>query len=109
MDTQTLDLVTVVEETLKDWHDHRLCSKDELVAAIWYLVYGQNAFSQFGADWTGCSFSQSEETCLLVGRRVFQGDAQVCFVTGRTPMDCMRILHKRYEKDTLNWSKDKFR
>ena len=106
---EALDLEATIEGTLEGWSDHRLVSHDEMVAMLWFLVYGQNAYSQFGADWTGCSFSQRAEQCLLVARRVEGGVPQVAFVTGRTPTDCMRIFHKLWSVDLVEWTRDKYR
>lgn len=110
MDTQSVQqLEDVVKETLTGWKDHRLVDLDEMVGMLMFLVYGQNVCSQFGADWTGCSFSQSETSCLLVARRLERGVPQVAFITGRTPTDCMRLYHKRLKADLVEWVRDKYR
>lgn len=107
--TSILELEESVKQTLSGWTDHRLLDKEELTAMLLFLVYGQNVYSQFSADWTGASFSQSESTCLLVARRVENGIPQVAFCTGRTPTDCMRIWWRRLRDDTLTWTRDKYR
>jgi hypothetical protein len=99
----------IIEGTLEGWSDYRLVDYKTMVALLWFLCYGQNVYSQSGADWTGCSFSQHPEQCLLVARREQEGIPQVAFVTGRTPTDCIQIFHRLYQEDLVQWTRDKFR
>lgn len=108
MASTDLDYYSIVEPTFDGWTDHRLLSLDEAAAMVWYFVYGQNVFSQFGRDWTGCSFRQDETSCLLVSRSTIDGRRQVAFTTGRTPTDCVRVFCRRFRAGEVEWYDDKY-
>lgn len=107
--TKSADYFDVVRRSLEGYNDHRLLSKDELEAVLWYVVYIFDETLKFGGDWTGVSFSQKDLIVLMVSRREYEGTPQVVFVTGRTTADCMRIFRNRFVNGTLNWFRDKFR
>jgi len=109
MGTPSADYWQIVENCTEDWRDNRLMSRDELQAVLWYVRYAFDETVKFGDRWTGCSFSQSEETTLMVSRREHAGIHQVVFVTGRTTTDCIRIFRKLWAEDALQWVRDKFR
>jgi len=107
--TQSGEFVTRVEDVIAPVDDWRVCSKDELVGSLWYLVYGYNEELDSGGEWSGVTFSQRDLLTLMISKRVHDGVPQVVFITGRSPMDCMRMFQRRWFEGSLNWVRDKFR
>ena len=91
-----------------EYKDQRVITEQELRSLVWLFLYGTNVFSQLGRDWRGVSFRQSDETCSMVVRSGFGGVLDVAFVTGRTPIDCVRIFCRKWHNDTLAWYPDKY-
>jgi hypothetical protein len=79
-----------------------------LRALVWFFLYGENVLSQIGRTWRGCSFRQSETTCLLTVRSSYNGIPDVVFITGRNPTDCVLLFAKKWHADTLAWYPDKY-
>lgn len=94
---------------LEELQDHRQGEPRDLASLLWFFVYGQNVYSEFGGTWTGCSFRQDEQLCLLTCRREQAGVAQVAFTTARTPTDCVRLFCQRYREELVQWRRDKYR
>jgi len=101
-------LIEYLRTISTDYVDQRVVTEQELRALVWFLNYGQNVFSQVGRDWRGCTFRQSESTCLLVVKSALGPIPQVAFVTGRTPIDCVVIFCKKWHGDTVSWVPDQY-
>lgn len=102
---KVVEYLRTIETT---YTDQRVVSEIELRALVWFLLYGENVFSQVGRSWRGCSFRQSGETCSLVVKSG-QGDAlDIAYVTGRTPTDCVRIFCRKWHADTVQWYPDRY-
>ena len=101
-------VIAHVREHLGTNGPYVLVERRELEAMVWFLVYGQNVYSQVDRDWTGCTFRQGETTCLLVAKSRRQGIPEVAFCTDRNPTGCMVAFLKGWEGDTLRWYPDKY-
>ena len=98
-----------IESVLETWNDHRLFQKDELAALALYLVWAENAFSQLGGSWDGCTIRQRDTQCLLVTKATFAGIPYVAFCSDRTPTRCIRSFVKQLSDGRTKWSRDKYR
>lgn len=92
----------------KEYRDNRVLTELEHRCLVWFFLYGQNVLSQKGMVWRGCVFRQEETSCLLVVKAGPVDTPQVGFVTGRTPIDCVRIFCRRWHDETQEWYEDKF-
>ena len=103
---------TKIIEYLRDidaeYKDGRVVSEREHRALVWFLVYGENVFSQIGHTWRGCSFRQSDTTCLMTVKGGTKSIPQVAYVTGRTPTDCVVIFCRKWHGDRVQWFPDKY-
>ena len=97
-----------VREQLADLPVDGVAGRKEVVALVTFLMYGQNVLSEFGRDWLGCTFRQSERTCLLVVKSRYRGTQQVAFITDLNPAGCVETWLRRWEEGRVHWQDDKF-
>lgn len=88
--------------------DEKVLSTEDYKTLAWFFHYGQNVFSEFGMDWLGASFRQRGTRCTLAVKAIYDDAQRVAFVTGRTPMDCMRIFVRKWHQGTVSWYLDKY-
>lgn len=93
----------------KNGNDHRVVTDLEVRCLVWFLLYGENVYSQVGRTWDGAVFRQNGEQCLLVAKSTIGDIPQVAFVTARTPIDCVVRFCKKWHADSIAWQPDKFR
>lgn len=91
------------------WTDQREIERIELQALLLFSIYGPCETSQSDDPLTGFSFRQEERQGLLVVRRLREDVHEVCFINGRTFVDCVRIYVRKWLEDTLRWYPDRFR
>lgn len=90
------------------YNDSREASEQELRLYHWFHTYLFDEMLEIGGEERGYVFRQSHDGILLVYKATFAGVPQVVFITGRTPVDCMRIICRQFYQETLKWVPDKY-
>lgn len=102
---KVLEYLRTIETTFTDC---RILTEQELRALVWFFLYGENVLSQIGWTWRGCTFRQSETTCLLVVKSGTKDTPQVAFFTDRNPIGCVLGFCKAWHNDRVKWSADQY-
>lgn len=100
-----IEYLRTIETT---YTDCRVITELEMRCLVWFFLYGESVFSQFGRTWRGCTFRQSEEQCLLCVKSSWGDTQDVVFITARNPIDCVRIFCRKWHDDTLVWHVDRY-
>ena len=76
----------------------------------WHTVtFGWRAeLRESGGDLTGLSFRQKQGEWLLVARVTLKGVAQVAFISGADPIDCVGRLAKKIAAGTVAFCVDRY-
>lgn len=94
--------------SLEDWVDERFISKLELRDVAMFTMYLVNLGEHDGWELRGHSHKRGVPLGTLVVKVVLHEKPLVCFISGRTLVNCIRIFLRRLEEDTVEWRDDKY-
>lgn len=95
--------------SLEVWTDERFVSREEIRCLSMFSMYLVNLADLGGWQYDGHSFKRSIPLGCLVIKGTIDDTPVVCFISGRTFANCVKILMRRIESDTVEWRPDKFR
>lgn len=96
-------------KSLKDWVDERFISRNDLEALAMYHMYIVNLGDDQGWLYDGESYKPGRVMGRLVVKSWVQEEPFVCFISGRTYVNCVRIFLRRLAEGTAEWVPDKYR
>lgn len=88
--------------------DHRMAYNLEAKIAYWFHMFMDHELLNFGMVLTGYVFRQQEVQTLLIVKATRGDIRQVVFVSGQTPIGCMRVFCRKLYAETLAWKRDKY-
>lgn len=95
--------------SLASWTDERFVSRDDLEALSMFSVYLVNLAEEDGWQYDGHSYAVRLPLSCLVIKATMDGSPVVCFNSGRTFGNCVRIFLRRIDSNLVEWRPDKYR
>ena len=97
-----------LQEITGSFKDSHGAMEQELRLYVWFHVYLFDEIITIGGEETGYVFRQKGEQTLLVYKATFDDVRRVVFVTGASPVECMRSMCRQFYGGTLKWVNDKY-
>lgn len=96
------------KESLEAWTDHRFVSREDIEALAMFVMYIVNLADAGGWLYRGHSFRMGVGLSTLVVKAMLDDTAVVCFVSGKTFVNCVRIFLRKLDEDVVEWRQDKY-
>lgn len=96
-------------ESLGDWKDERLVSKEQLRAMAMFFMYIVNLSEDDGWVYDGHSLKVGVPLCTLTVKAHIEGVPYVVFTSSRTTIGCVRVFIRKLEEGLLEWCPDQYR
>lgn len=96
-------------ECVQAWSDERFLTKEELDALFLFATHIVNLGDAAGWEYAGHSYKRATPLGVLTVRAVLDESCVVAFISGRTFLNCVKILLRRIREDTMEWRVDKYR
>ena len=100
-------LERLAKET-QGWPAGACVSQEELVNVLEFLVFVTNRLDSQDLSYRGFSYKTSDWLGVLVVKVKDEEGGYVCFVNGRTLIECMVIFLRKLREDRVDWRVDKF-
>ena len=97
------------EEQLSKWTDNRFLDQDQVRALGLFTVYIVNLADHFGWVYCGHSFKVSVGMSTLTIKSMVDDLPMVCFTSGRTFQNCVKIFIRKMLGDMVEWRNDQYR
>lgn len=97
------------KQSLEDWTDERMVSRQDVEDLAMFSMYLVNLAQEDGWEYQGHSFSLALPMSRLVVRGTIDGTPHVVFSSGRTYTHCVRAFLRKLGEGWLEWQVDKFR
>lgn len=108
MDNNNGDHLADLRTSLEGWTDERIITRQEIALAYQVNCYMVNLGDDAGIEFRGFSFRARLPLGLLVVKATIGEEAFVCFVSGRTFLNCFKIFFNRLREDAVEWREDKY-
>lgn len=108
MPTASKGMVDRLKEISLEYGDYRVADEVELRLYVWFHMYLFDELSQIQGVERGYTFRSRGLLTLLVYKATVKGLPRVVFITGNSPVDCMKIFCKQFYAGTLKWVDDKY-
>jgi hypothetical protein len=109
MDPRETEHVKEFETALAKWADQRFVTRDQVRALAMFSLYLVNLAEHGGWSYYGHSFKAGSPMSVLVIKATIQEEPVVCFNSGRTFCNCVRIFLRKLEADLVEWRPDQYR
>lgn len=114
MDTKSLDRkVPSFDETFQEalacWTDERHISREQIATLFYFGQHIVNLADDNGWVYDGHSYKEGVPLGTLVIKAHLEDTPVVCFVSGRTFLNCVRVFLRKVDADLCEWRADRFR
>lgn len=96
-------------QSLGDWTDERLVSRDQLWGLTMFFLYLVNLSEGDGWRYDGHSMKVGTPISTLTVKATIEGVPYVVFTSGRTTISCVRVFIRKLEEGLLEWLPDRYR
>lgn len=97
-----------LQAATEQWTDKRVIDDEDLEDLLMFVLYSPKVLSQSGMRLAGWTCRQKDDRYLLTVKVLEGGTPLVVFVTGDTPMACIRQFWRLWENDRIRWSRDRW-
>lgn len=109
MDPRETKYVKEFEASLADWTDERFVTRDQVKALAMFGLYLVNLSEYGGWSYYGHSYKASNPMGVLVIKATIGEEPVVCFSSGKSFCNCVRIFLRKLEADLVEWRPDQYR
>lgn len=110
MQTDSTDNPNVVglKQWLEDWPEKRYFTAEEVYDLYMYEKYLVNLLSDVGLTYRGESVKYQTRMTLLVVKVSSKDGPMVCFINGRTSLECKGIFIEKLAIEGVEWRPDRY-
>lgn len=108
MDLSEFKHLERVREELSALPSNLVIDAEQVLVLYMFNMYLVNLADARGLEIVGHTLRHKEGLDLLVVKSRVDGDPMVCFISGRTPYNCMKIFLRRLLENTCEWREDRY-